>query len=148
MAIETIVSANDEPAFNAFLQAQIRTFNNQRSSHHLASRQPSAISPLNLILKDASGQIVGGLAASTYWAWLDIDHFYVPETLRGSGIGTSLLQTAETIAIQRGCKHSFLSTFEFQARTFYEQRGYSVVGTLTDYPPSSVFYWMRKDLTL
>jgi GNAT superfamily N-acetyltransferase len=70
----------------------------------------------------------------------------VPDPWRGQGIGTSLLQTAEAIAISRGASHSFLSTFVFQARTFYENRGYRVVGTLEGYPPGAAYFWMRKDL--
>jgi len=75
--------------------------------------------PLNIMLKSESGEHIGGLAASTYWGWLDIDNFYLPEVLRGEGLGATLLQQAEAIAVGRGCTRCFLATFEFQARTFY-----------------------------
>jgi GNAT superfamily N-acetyltransferase len=48
--------------------------------------------------------VVGGLSARTYWDWLEIDDLFVPETLRGQGLGSSLLQTAEMMAIGRGAR--------------------------------------------
>jgi hypothetical protein len=39
-----------------------------------------------------------------------------------------------------------LTTFEFQARTFYEIHGYTIAGRMEDYPPGSSYYWMRKEL--
>lgn len=146
MALETVISEQDEKAFEELLHIKIKEFNNIHSPHHREARKPGSSIPLHIMLKDDSGQYVGGLTASTYWGWLDIDDFYLPEEFRGQGIGTSLLQTAETIAISRECTRCFVSTFEFQARRFYEIHGYYVTGRLEDYPPGSTYYWMRKDL--
>ena len=146
MTLEVIVSETTEEEFAEFLHAQIRAYNNRHSPHHKAARQPGAVRPLHVMLKNESGRVVGGLSARTYWDWLEIDDFFVPGSMRGQGIGTSLLQTAETVALSRGVKHCYLSTFEFQARTFYEKHGYSVVGKLEGYPPGAAYYWMRKDL--
>lgn len=146
MALEVTVSEGDEKEFAELLQARIREFNNQHSPHHLAARQPGAVKPLHVMLKDEAGQVVGGLSAHTYWDWLEVDDLIVPENWRGQGIGSSLLQTAEAMAIGRGARHSFLTTFAFQARAFYERHGYTVVGTLEGYPPGSAYFWMRKDL--
>lgn len=146
MQMETIISENEEEEFEEFLQEQVRDFNNRVSPFHREVRKPGAVAPLFLMLKDEDGLFIGGLSATTYWNWLEIEHFYIPEKLRGSGLGSSLLKTAETIAIQRGCTSSFLTTFAFQARAFYEKHGYTVVGTLEGYPPGSAYYWMRKDL--
>ena len=85
------------------------------SPHHRAACQPGAVKPLHVMIKDGAGQVVGGLSGRTYWDWLEIDDLFVPENLRGQGLGSSLLQTAETMAIGRGARHCFLSTFAFQA---------------------------------
>lgn len=146
MAFEIAVSEGDEKEFAKLLQTRIREYNNVHSPHHLAARQPGAVKPVHVMLKDEAGQVVGGLSAHTYWDWLEIDDLFVPDNLRGRGIGTSLLQTAEAIAIGRGARHSFLTTFAFQARAFYEKHGYSVAGVLADYPPGAAYFWMRKDL--
>lgn len=73
---------------------------------------------------------------------------YIPETLRGEGVESALLKEVESIAVSRGCKRCLLTTFEFQERVFYEKQGYAVVGKLDDYPPGSVYYWMRKELII
>jgi len=144
--IETILSENVEEEFNEFLHQQIRAFNNDQSTYHRESRKPGAIIPINLMLKDQAGNWIGGLSAKTYWNWLEIEHFFIPQDLRHGGMGSSLLKTAEEIAVKRGCEHCFLTTYNFQARVFYEKYGYYVVGELKDCPPGSSYYWMRKDL--
>jgi GNAT superfamily N-acetyltransferase len=134
--------ADDED--KSFLSEQIRSFNNLVSPHHLAIRAAGA-QTLNVLMLDARGAIAGGLAASTYWGWLEVDKLWIDAPLRGQGYGCRLLQAAETEARQRGCTRVFLRTFSFQAREFYEKQGYRVVGQLDDYPPGDAFYWLRKD---
>ena len=146
MQPDTIISEKKEITFREFLKNEIKEFNNQFSPYHRRAREPGSSTPLNLILQDDSGNVIGGLSASTYWGWLDVDDLFIPNALRGQGIGASLLQTAEAIAIRRGSIRSVVSTFEFQARLFYEQQGHRVVGELRDYPPDSAYYWMRKEL--
>ncbi|MDB5536981.1 MAG: Acetyltransferase family protein, partial [Devosia sp.] len=40
----------------------------------------------------------------------------------------------------------WLDTFSFQARPFYEKLGYSVFGTIPDYPPGGARYFLSKTL--
>ena len=145
MQNEIIVLEEAAQEFEEFLEWQIKSFNNEHSPWHKEARQPGVVKPLNLIVQDESGAIVGGIAARTFWKCIYIDNFYLPDALRGRGIGSALLTRAEEIAVQRGARRSFLSTFGFQARSFYEKCGYVVVGTLEDYPPGSALYWLRKD---
>lgn len=147
LQFEMVVVEAEDREFVEFLHGKIREFNDEQSLHHRAVRQPGAIQPLNLLLNDHLGATVGGLAARTYWDWLEIEYLYVPAAARRHGVGARLLQQAESIALTRGCAHVQLTTFEFQARRFYEQQGYRVVGALEGYPPGSTYYWMRKDLT-
>ena len=53
----------------------------------------------------------------------------------------------ESVAVRRGCTHAHLDTFSYQARPFYERRGYSVFGTLDDYPPGHQRFFMAKRLS-
>jgi hypothetical protein len=48
--------------------------------------------------------------------------------------------------VQRGCAHAHLDTFSYQARPFYERRGYQVFGMLQDYPPGQQRFFMEKTL--
>jgi hypothetical protein len=52
----------------------------------------------------------------------------------------------EQLAIERGCLHSYLDTFSFQARPLYEQLGYKVFGTLENHPKGHSHYFLKKIL--
>ena len=78
--------------------------------------------------------------------WLEINDFWFREECRGKGLGGQLLDKVEKIAKEMGAKKVLLTTFEFQARSFYEIKGYQVVGVIKDYPPGSSYYTMVKNL--
>src|SRR5215203_3551226 len=100
--------------------------------------------PLAVVLSDASGQTIGGLWGRTVYGWLFVELLYVPESLRGQGVGRDLMQRAETEAVARNCHAAWLDTFQFQARGFYERLGYTCFGELPDYPRGFSRYFMRK----
>jgi GNAT superfamily N-acetyltransferase len=102
--------------------------------------------PLILALEDAARQVVGGLWGRTVYDWLFVELLFVPESLRGRGVGTDLLQRAEREAVARGCHSAWLDTFEFQARGFYERLGYTCFGELANYPAGAARYFMKKAL--
>jgi len=56
------------------------------------------------------------------------------------------MSRAEQYAVERGCTDSWLSTFSFQARPFYERLGYRLFGTLENYPDSHSLFFMTKQL--
>lgn len=135
-----------DPEFAAYLHEQIREFNNQHSPPHKQARAEDAIKPVQIMVVDSEGQRQGGITASLYWTWLELDDFWLPETLRGQGLGSSILVQIEQVGREQGANKVLLTTFEFQARTFYERHGYKVVGVVEDYPPGSNYYTMVKVL--
>ena len=128
------------------LHERIKAFNDALSVHHREIRGVGA-QELGAFIHDADGQLLGGLAAQTYWEWLYVDDLWLQDRLRGKGLGREMMRQVENLARQRGIQKAFLKTFDFQARGFYEKLGYRVVGQLDDYPPGQIFYWMRKDFT-
>lgn len=106
---------------------------------------PSAIA---ILLHDEAGNTAGGLWGRTVYDWLFVDYLVVPEEARGGNLGTQLMEKAEAIAAERGCIGSWLTTFTFQARGFYEKLGYSVFGTLENSPGANVRIFMRKRFAL
>ena len=102
--------------------------------YNLQQAGPSNYRPLTLAARDQAGQLVGGITGSTYWGWLVINCFWIDESWRGRGLGTSLLRAAEQEAIARGCHSSQLESFSFQNWEFYEAHGYERYGTLEDFP--------------
>lgn len=132
--------------FTNFLSEKIRAFNNEQSLHHRESRQQGAVLPLQLIVTDQQQQWIGGITAEVYWGWVEIHKFWFSEEYRGKGMGKKLLAQAEWVAKDMGATKALLTTYEFQASTFYEAHGYQVVGEIKDYPPGSSYYTMVKVL--
>jgi GNAT superfamily N-acetyltransferase len=103
--------------------------------------------PLAIIARDpGSGQVVGGLIGRTSMGLCFIDRFFLPETLRGHGLGSRILATAEAEAMRRGCRRAVLFTVHFQAPKFYERHGWEVLGRLDLEPPGHTRYCMTKRL--
>jgi predicted N-acetyltransferase YhbS len=70
----------------------------------------------------------------------------VAEPLRGQGYGAKLLRAAEDEARMQGCYGVFLTTFSFQAPTYYEKFGYEVVADIPDYPKGHSHHVLKKTL--
>jgi len=92
---------------------------------------PSGFALLAVTLDDAkTGQVIGGLWGRTVYDWLFVEFLFVPEPLRGQGLGTALLRTAEEAAVARGCIGACLDTFDFNAPGFYRTLGYEEFAAL------------------
>jgi GNAT superfamily N-acetyltransferase len=102
--------------------------------------------PLSVFVRDAEGEVQGGMIGQMLWEWLYVEKLWLPASLRGTGMGAAVLDAAERHAIERGCRWSHLQTLDFQALPFYERRGYTVFGVLDGYPPGSKRYYLRKTL--
>ena len=101
--------------------------------------------PLIIGIDDMTGKVIGGLWGQTAYDWLFVQLLVVPESLRGRGLGSELMQRAENEAKRRGCHSAWLDTFEFQARGFYERLGYECFAQLPNYP-NGPRHFMRKGL--
>jgi GNAT superfamily N-acetyltransferase len=114
---------------------------------HAGSQNPKHYA---LVVRDDEENVLGGLIAEEHWGWLHVAWLWLPDSLRGRGLGSHLLQEAEKIGAANGCRYAYLSTFAFQALPFYQRHGYAAWGTLDDFPVGSGFrrYYLRKELTL
>jgi GNAT superfamily N-acetyltransferase len=115
--------------------------------NEIGSGRPNDFHPLAVLVSDPeTEEILGGLWAWTSFSVLHIDLLYLPEALRGTGLGRQLIQQAEEEAIRRGCLTAWLDTFSFQAPGFYQRLGYTVFGVIEDYPPGHSRYFLKKSL--
>jgi GNAT superfamily N-acetyltransferase len=89
---------------------------------------------IGVYVRDEKGIMLGGLIGVRKGDWLNIDFLWVSETVRGSGVGSQLIRTAEEEARRKGCRHALVDTASFQARPFYEKQGYQLQMSLQDYP--------------
>lgn len=135
------VAEQDDPTNETILElkAAVDTFNASR----VGSDQTL---PLGLVGCDPSGHVQAGLYGLSYWRWLFIEHLWVAERYRGTGVGSLLLTRAERVAATRGCVGVCLNTMTFQTPGFYERHGYREFGRLKDVPPGHARIWLAKKL--
>ena len=115
-------------------------------SYNRSKREAAECEPLNLYVEDEHGQLLAGLVAETFGNWLEIEYLFVKEGLRGQGIGSQLLQQAESEAKKRNCRFAFVNTYQFQAPAFYQKYGYQEVFTMKDYPYTGQRHYYQKEL--
>ena len=115
-------------------------------SDNRSKREAAESEPLNIYVEDDSGELMAGLVAETFGNWLEIEYLFVKEDLRAQGIGSQLLQQAESEAKKRNCCFAFVNTYQFQAPAFYQRHGYKEVFTLKDYPYTGQRHYYQKDL--
>ena len=115
-------------------------------SYNRSKREAAESESLNLYIEDEHGRLLAGLVAETFGNWLEIEYLFVKEELRGQGIGSQLLQQAESEAKKRNCRFAFVNTYQFQAPSFYQKHGYQEVFTLKDYPCTGQRHYYQKEL--
>jgi GNAT superfamily N-acetyltransferase len=104
---------------------------------------------LAVLLKDAAtDELIGGLWGRSLWGSLYIDIMFVPEPMRGAGIGTLLLRKSEQEAIRRRCRELWTDTYAFQAKSFYEKLGFTVFGRLDGPAPIFPRFFLKKALSV
>jgi len=83
-----------------------------------------------VLVGELDGQIVGRITVTTTARQADISGFVVSEVSRRQGIGTTLIDAAETEARRRGCTEVRLSVAKKNpdALALYLRRGYERVG--------------------
>ena len=138
--------ADIEIVFEQTPGASAQTVRDRLDLYNVGVTGVSTYYPVNYFLKNARGETLGGLMGSVWGGWLHIAWLWVDESVRGQDWGTRLMDLAEAYGRERGCHSATLDTHSFQARPFYESRGYEVFGTLDDYPKGHKKFFLRKKL--
>jgi len=103
--------------------------------------------PLAVVVREpGTREVVGGLLGRTSLGLLFVDLFYLPDTLRGHGLGGRILRQAEEEGRRRGCRAAVLYTISFQAPEFYERHGYRRFGEIACDPPGPSRVFLTKEL--
>ena len=127
-------------------EASTRVVVDGLSAFNAAHATVSTERKLAVTALDDEQRVVGGVIGRMDHAWFYVGWLWVTDGVRGQGVGTVLMERAEAMALERGCHHAHLTTLSFQAREFYERRGYQVFGTLDDYPRPHQRLFMQKAL--
>ena len=101
---------------------------------------------LDILVRDKRGEIIGGLLGRSSLGMFFLDLFYLPEALRGGGLGSELIRRAEDEARRRGCTVAFVMTVTFQAPGFYERHGYRRFGEIACPPDGATRIFLSKPL--
>jgi GNAT superfamily N-acetyltransferase len=103
--------------------------------------------PLAVLASDPNtGEVIGGLSGRTSFGLLFVERFFLPDNIRGNGLGSRLIALAEGEARRRGCTRAALFTLTFQAPGFYLKQGYEVAAQLECAPPGATRMLMTKRL--
>lgn len=105
-------------------------------------RQPLAV----LVRDPQSGEVVGGASGRTSLGLLFLDLFYLPDRLRGMGLGTEVLRRFEEEGRRRGCRSAVVYTISFQAPEFYQRNGWVAFGEVPCDPPGTSRVFLCKAL--
>lgn len=125
-------------ALAVFLDASIKAWSDRitgparRQWYSYAARTPD-------------GTVCGGVACYIYRDVLLIDTLWLDDAYRGRGLGTQLMDMAEARGRREGCAFAFLDTMNWQARPFYEKRGYQVFHEFQMEGGTYTRFYMRKD---
>lgn len=101
---------------------------------------------LDVLVHDEGAEPFGGLLGHTSFGLFFLDLFYLPEELRGNGLGSRIIALAENEARRRGCTAAFVYTVTFQAPGFYERHGYRRFGEIACPPDGATRIFLSKRL--
>lgn len=132
------VEENSGPARKAILKG-LRGFNRSK-----IGKQPA--NDLAITLRNEADYIVGGVCGEVWGDWLFVQLLWLDEAHRGERWATAAMDALEDEARRIGALHAYVDTFSFQAKPFYEKRGYRVFGELKDFPKGNSRFWLSKDL--
>jgi GNAT superfamily N-acetyltransferase len=116
--------------------------------YNVAATGAAEYYPVCLFLKNEHQEVLGGLLGHIWAQCLHIAILWVAPILRHQGHGTALLQAAEQLATERGCRLVTLETLSFQAPGFYAKHGYETFAVLPDYPPGHQKHFLKKPLPM
>lgn len=103
-----------------------------------------------LVERDQSDKIIGGLVASVSYGWLLVKIVWIDKAYRNKGIASKLISQAENKARELGCHSAWLDTSNPAAKKFYANRHYVLFGQLKNtsnqIPPDHQRWFMKKML--
>jgi GNAT superfamily N-acetyltransferase len=136
-----VISVEEEPS-----PEDLRAIQDGLTRHALPMTRVPGFQRVAVLARDDQAALVGGAVGAINWNWLHVTLLWGSEPRRHTGLGTRLMNELEEVGARRGCTHAHLDTFSYQARPFYERRGYRVFAALDDYPLGHQRLFMAKPL--
>ena len=121
----------------------IKSFNQVRMPDEVVFEPDTKFSAF---VRNENNAVVGGVRATAFWNYCIVELLWLSEEIRGSGIGSNLMDQVESYAKSKGFQYIRTDTLDFQAKGFYENLGYKVYGQLLDCPKGHTTYCLTKVL--
>ncbi len=96
--------------------------------------------------RDFQGAILAGCNGVICYKTMFIDQLWVSKNLRGHGIGTQLMQKAETLAKDLDCQIIAINTMDWEAESFYKNLGFKIDFERPGYEKNSKMIFLSKAL--
>ncbi len=133
---------------NTPLQKDIEILGEGISRNAKEKRNLDPVSPFAFFIHDENNEIKGGCNGNIGYDWLYVDQLWVDKSLRGQGYGTALMQSALNLALEKNCLHAAVNTGDWEALDFYKKLGFRVELKREGFANNSIFYFLRKDLSI
>lgn len=127
------------PTKRAVLKGLI-AYNNSK-----VGKQPAK--DLAVSIRDDGGTIVGGVCGQLWGNYVFVGLVWLDEDHRGRDLASAAMDAFEARAKALGAEYAYVDTLSFQARPFYEKRGYRIFGQLDGYFGSEQRFWLTKALS-
>ncbi len=133
------ITESPDPRDVKFLEDRIDAFN-------LSTTGITDVRLLAIFLRGVDHEIVAGLHGWTWGGCCEVKTLWIHESMRGRGLGTRLMRSAEAEARRRGATQMVLSTHSFQAPDFYRRLGFEIIARVEEYPRGHQSIALRKPL--
>jgi GNAT superfamily N-acetyltransferase len=130
------------------LQKEIEVLGQGISDNAKEKRNLDPVQPFGFFIHDENNEIKGGCNGNIGYDWLYVDQLWVDKSLRSQGYGTALMQAALDLALERKCLHAAVNTGDWEALDFYKKLGFRVELQREGLANHSVFYFLRKELSI
>lgn len=127
-------------------QEDLRIIDAGIERHNSAEPELLKVRLLCVVVRDDAKVTRGGAVGRPWGQCCELQQLWVHDEARDQDLGTELMDLFEGAAAERGCTLVYLDTFTFQARPFYEKRGYMVVLQTEGFTQGIIKYTMHKRL--
>lgn len=97
-------------------------------------------------MMDDEENFIAGISGIIIYGALYIDLLWVHANFRGLSYGTLLIAEADKLAKQKNCNFLYLSTMDFEAKSFYQKLGFEVEYVRNGYDNNSMMYYLIKKI--
>ncbi|HEY9348199.1 MAG TPA: GNAT family N-acetyltransferase, partial [Inquilinus sp.] len=95
---EIVLTETADDRLDALINDGLNAFNDEVTGY--SDRRPLSV----VVRNPGTGEILGGAKGRTSLGLLFVELFWLPEALRGSGLGSRILRMMEEEGRRRGCR--------------------------------------------